>query len=68
MNKKNIDRALRSWRSLNIVLPILTEEEIQKAIETETEQHAPRKSIIIRLHQKLTTLKKNRERKELLEK
>lgn len=56
---------MMSWRELNDVLTDYTEQEIWDLLEDER-KHARRSTIIIRLHQRYTTLRMLRERAELL--
>ncbi len=54
-----------NWRSLNEQLTGLTEQQLKKMIDDEMER-GKRASIIVRLHQRYTTLRAARERRELL--
>jgi len=56
-----------NWRSLNEQLNGLSENELRKMIDEEMSR-GKRTSIIVRLHQRYTTLRASRERRELLEK
>jgi hypothetical protein len=60
------DAAATSWRRLNARINTLSEEQLQYLLDEERNSVIPRKSIIIRLHQRLTTVKSRRERKEAL--
>ena len=53
-----------SWRELNAVLRDLTEDDILRLIENETELHR-RITILRRLHQRYNIVRMKRERKEL---
>lgn len=55
-----------NWFELNAVLPLRDERQVQKMLEDEVAMHK-RSSFIVRLHQRYTTLRAQRERKELLE-
>lgn len=55
-----------NWFELNAVLPLRSETQVQKMLEDEVTKHK-RVSFIVRLHQRYTTLRAQRERKELLE-
>lgn len=55
-----------NWFTLNAVLPLRDERQVQKMLEDEVTKHK-RSSFIVRLHQRYTTLRAQRERKELLE-
>jgi hypothetical protein len=56
-----------NWFELNAVLPLRDERQVQKMLDDEVTKHK-RLSFIVRLHQRYTTLRAQRERKELLEK
>lgn len=55
-----------NWFELNAILPLRSETQVQKMLEDEVTKHK-RVSFIVRLHQRYTTLRAQRERKELLE-
>ena len=55
-----------NWRELNEVLTDYTEQEVLDLLEDERKR-ARRSTVIIRLHQRYTTLRMLRERAELLE-
>ena len=55
-----------NWFELNAVLPLRGEQQVLKMLEDEVTKHK-RTSFIVRLHQRYTTLRAQRERKELLE-
>ena len=55
-----------NWFELNAVLPLRNERQVLKMLEEEVTKHK-RVSFIVRLHQRYTTLRAQRERKELLE-
>jgi hypothetical protein len=55
-----------NWTDLNVVLRSCTEAEVKRMLDEEVTTH--RRSVFIkRLHQRFTTLRATRERKELLE-
>jgi hypothetical protein len=54
-----------NWRELNEVLTDYTEQQVWDLLEDERE-NARRSTVIIRLHQRYTTLRMLRERAELL--
>ena len=54
-----------NWRELNEVLTDYTEQEVLDLLEDER-KHARRSTVIIRLHQRYTTLRMLRERAELI--
>ena len=54
-----------NWRELNEVINGFTEQEVLDLLEDERE-NARRSTVIIRLHQRYTTLRMLRERAELL--
>lgn len=54
-----------NWRNLNKELPLLTEEQVL-ALLNEERAGRRRLSILERLHQRYTTLRAARERKEIL--
>ena len=55
-----------NWRELNEVLTDYTEQQVWDLLEDER-KNARRSTVIIRLHQRYTTLRMLRERAELLE-
>lgn len=55
----------QSWRKLNQNLASLTEAEIEAMLHEER-QDKKRATILIRLHQRYSTLRANRERMEIL--
>ena len=55
-----------NWHDLNAILPVASEDRVKQLLEDEVEKHK-RTSFIVRLHQRYTTLRAQRERKELLE-
>lgn len=55
-----------NWYDLNAILPVASEERVVQLLEDEVTKHK-RTSFIVRLHQRYTTLRAQRERKELLE-
>ena len=54
-----------NWFELNAILPLRNETQVQKMLEDEVTKHK-RATFIVRLHQRYTTLRAQRERKELL--
>ena len=55
-----------NWRDLNEVLPQLTEPQVHDMLESE--KAGPRRmTTLIRLHQRLTSLRAQRERDELMQ-
>jgi len=56
-----------NWRELNERLAQLTEDEVRELLDTELKV-GRRASLIVRLHQRFTTLRAHRERKEMLDK
>lgn len=55
-----------NWHDLNAILPVASEDRVKQLLEDEVTKHK-RSSFIVRLHQRYTTLRAQRERKELLE-
>lgn len=55
-----------NWHDLNAILPVASEERVAQLLDEEVTKHK-RTSFIVRLHQRYTTLRAQRERKELLE-
>ena len=55
-----------NWFELNAILPLRNEKQVAKMLEDEVTKHK-RVSFIVRLHQRYTMLRAQRERKELLE-
>lgn len=55
-----------TWKSLNDQLADLTEQEVLDLLELE-KRHARRSTILVRLHQRYTTLRMLRERAALME-
>lgn len=60
-----IKRALLSWRSLNEVITQLTEHELTLALQLER-SNAHRTTLMRRLHQRLSVVRRARERRQLL--
>lgn len=56
-----------NWFELNAILPLKTEAQVLAMLTEEIEQHK-RPTYVVRLHQRYTALRAQRERKELLEK
>jgi hypothetical protein len=54
-----------NWREINKVLPDLDEDTVRRMLEDERKGEQ-RQSVLIRLHQRYTMLRANRERKEIL--
>jgi tRNA U54 and U55 pseudouridine synthase Pus10 len=54
-----------NWRDLNEVLTDYTEQQVWDLLEDER-KHARRSTVLIRLHQRFTTLRMLRERAELI--
>lgn len=61
-----IRKVLENWGQLNVYRDRLTYEEIVIALSYEKKNHK-RESHMISLHQRLCTLRKRRERKEIME-
>lgn len=59
--------ALNDWRSLNGMITSLTEEQIEEMIDYEC-NNRKRSTVVVRLHQRLTSLRSNRERMVLMKK
>jgi hypothetical protein len=54
-----------NWRDLNARLPRMTEDEVAEMLRDE--MNGPRRATyLVRLHQRFTTLRKVRERREML--
>jgi DNA replication protein DnaC len=64
LKKKELLAKTYSWRSLNKVLIILTEEQLSELLDQELESEK-RWSVVQRLHQRYTVLRAARERAEL---
>ena len=56
-----------NWHDLNAILPLQSEEQVLRLLTEEVERRK-RVSFIVRLHQRYTSLRAARERKELLAK
>ncbi len=54
-----------NWRELNERLSYLTEDEVRNLLENELKV-GRRASLLVRLHQRFTTLRAQRERREML--
>ena len=54
-----------NWREINRMLPTLDEDTVRRMLEDERKGEQ-RQSVLIRLHQRYTMLRANRERKEIL--
>ena len=57
--------ALKSWRSLQGVIAVLTEEQVSEMLQHEME-NGKRSMIVVRLHQRLCALRDARERGEIM--
>ena len=57
--------ALKSWRSLQGVLAVLTEEQVEQMLKHEM-GNGKRSMIVVRLHQRLSALRDARERKDIM--
>lgn len=64
--KTKAEAIASSWRSLNENIMLLDEDQLDYLIKREQKLSPPRKSILERLHQRLTKLRAERERRELL--
>lgn len=58
-------QALKSWRSLQGVIAVLTEDQVKEMLEHEMD-NAKRSMIVVRLHQRLSTLRDARERRDIM--
>ena len=56
-----------NWFELNAVLPLKDESQVQVLLNEEVKVHK-RPTFIVRIHQRFTMLRAQRERQELLEK
>lgn len=65
IRRELIAKALRSWHILNEVIMYMTEKECEIALELER-SNAHRAMIVRRLHQRLSVLRRIRERNNLL--
>jgi anti-sigma regulatory factor (Ser/Thr protein kinase) len=59
--------ALKSWRSLQGVIAVLTEEQVRNMLEHEMD-NLKRGMIVVRLHQRYCALRDARERGEIMTK
>jgi hypothetical protein len=57
---------LKSWREMHRKLSTLTEDELWKALQDETQRSTPRVSMALRLHQRYCVVRSTRERLELI--
>ena len=57
--------SLKNWTEFNAALPSFSERQVQELLEFEL-KNVPRKSIVLRLHQRVNALRVAREREELL--
>ena len=58
-------QALKSWRSLQGVIAVLTEDQVREMLQHEM-NNAKRSMIVVRLHQRLSALRDARERKDIM--
>ena len=56
-----------SWHDLNVVLTMRDEHQVKAMLDEEVEVHK-RPTYAVRIHQRYSTLRAQRERKEILEK
>ncbi len=56
-----------NWHDLNVLLTMRDERQVKAMLDEEVEVHK-RPTYAVRIHQRYTTLRAQRERKELLEK
>jgi hypothetical protein len=56
-----------NWFQLNVVLPLKDESQIRAMLDEEVAVHK-RPTFVVRIHQRYTMLRAQRERQELLEK
>ena len=56
-----------NWHDLNVILAMRTERQVKAMLDEEVASHK-RPTYAIRIHQRYTTLRAQRERKEMLEK
>lgn len=57
---------ITNWHDLNAVLTVATEARVEQLLKEELEQHK-RITYLVRLHQRYTMLRAQRERREMLE-
>lgn len=57
---------ITNWHDLNAVLTVASEERVAQLLKEEMEQHK-RVTYLVRLHQRYTMLRAQRERREMLE-
>ena len=57
---------ITNWHDLNAVLTVASEERVAQLLKEEMERHR-RVTYLVRLHQRYTMLRAQRERKEMLE-
>jgi hypothetical protein len=55
-----------AWHDLNVLLSMRTEDQVKAMLDEEVKVHK-RPTYLVRIHQRYTTLRAQRERKELLE-
>jgi hypothetical protein len=55
-----------AWHDLNVLLSMRTEDQVKAMLDEEVEVHK-RPTYAVRIHQRYTTLRAQRERKEMLE-
>jgi hypothetical protein len=56
-----------NWQELNVAIRDMSEQELKYLIAQERRQKVPRKTFLVRLHQRYSMLRDLRERAELLE-
>jgi hypothetical protein len=56
-----------NWHELNVVLTMRTEAQVKAMLDEEIRHHK-RETYAVRIHQRYTTLRAQRERQEMLEK
>ena len=56
-----------NWHELNKALPDMSEDEVKYLMQLERRRVEPRKTFLVRLHQRYSMLRDLRERDELLE-
>lgn len=61
-----LQMALKDWRTLNQVITAMTEDQLNTALETE-KSTTRRQTMMIRIHQRLSKLRIDRERKEIID-
>jgi hypothetical protein len=56
---------MMTWRELLLYLPKMTEPEIKRALDAERDG-AQRVTVLLKLHQRYSAVRKSRERRELM--